>query len=213
MLLYTSLEIQDEYVVMSYVHIREEKKVHCDVFVWLFGETNINPKLSTQTSLEFQSTGSCILASVSVSNWLSFRILVRIWIRLYNYSSTFCLSVNWFDFWRDTRQWNNTRGRCGQKWFRKLDNERHPFRNPRRAIYDNACTGAKVAIQILSLFSLRSPSTALWWKHEENNLHLTQHLENFFVWESIQVHCSHFRASKVFDSLFFVVILVFCRGP
>ena len=201
MVLYTSLEIQDEYVLMSYILICEEKKVHCDVFVWLFGKTNIYPNLLAQTSLAFQSTGSCILPLESVSLQLavvshsctyldsSFQFLVDLLS-----ASKLIPFLIWY---AATKQYKR---QLWSKWFRKLDNERHPFRNPRRAIYDNACTGAKVAIQILSLFSLRSPSTALWWKHEENNLHLSQHLENFFVWESIQVHCSHFRASKDFNS-------------
>ena len=59
-----------------------------------------------------------------------------------------------------------------------------------------------------SVYFAYNPSTALWRKHEENIQHLTQHLEKIFVWESIQVHYSHFRASKEFDSLFFDVIFV-----
>ena len=36
-----------------------------------------------------------------------------------------------------------------------LSNERHPLRNPGRAIYEDACTGAKAAILISILFTLR----------------------------------------------------------
>ena len=76
------------------------------------GKKNIYPELLTQTSLLLLTHWNLL-----VFNWLSFLILVRIWIRLFNSWSNFCLPVNWFHFWCDTRQRNNTRGSCGQNDF------------------------------------------------------------------------------------------------
>ena len=90
-----------------------------------------------------------------------------------------------------------------------LSNEGHPFRKPGRAIYDDACTGAKAAILISSLFTLRRIHPL---PCDENMKRIFNILLNILEKpslespSSVQVHCNHFRASKDFDSLFFAAL-------